>query len=253
MRTPSLRHILCVPFFALLAACAADASTSAGDEEAQADPLVMKPGGGFVGGGPAIACYRSCSFWGTECAAGEICSQGECRTRPMHHYCDTPTTSRNDAGDRVDCSSYGCDPATGLCRRSCDASDQCSPGSVCDTGEHRCDVVFSWYGNVYYGQGGSDFNLPRATPLREVWDRCANNCTSDSQCRSHEMCYFGSCEVLAPHCSQDGNAEVGWDRVPRSCGEYKCGMVRGACFTDCRTTDDCQPGFVCDGNACIRP
>lgn len=255
---PSIRSLFVLPLLTLLAACAAetsdpsrDPSSDAPDEASQGDALI-KPGGIPGGGGTAVACYATCtSFWGTECAAGEVCSQGQCRTRPMHAFCDTPTTSRNDAGDRVDCGGYRCNASTGLCRRSCASGADCGSGYTCDIGAGLCTVGFTnYYGVTEYWPVSSDTPVDRVAPIREAVDRCPNTCTSDGQCRSHEMCYHGSCEVFAPHCF-NAEAAIGWDRVARPCGGYKCSDVRGQCLEECRGPDDCAWGHGCLGGACV--
>lgn len=57
-------------------------------------------------------------------------------------YCESgnPTISRNTAGASADCglAGYNCEPVSGLCRTSCQTSDMCSGGFVCDTGAQQC-------------------------------------------------------------------------------------------------------------------
>ena len=54
--------------------------------------------------------------------------------------CASPTLSRNSAGAQEDCaaSGYACAAVSGLCHRSCNTTDMCAPGFVCDTGVHTC-------------------------------------------------------------------------------------------------------------------
>ena len=54
--------------------------------------------------------------------------------------CASPTLSRNSAGAQEDCSAsgYACAAVSGLCHRSCNTTDMCAPGFVCDTGAHTC-------------------------------------------------------------------------------------------------------------------
>lgn len=55
-------------------------------------------------------------------------------------YCENPSTSRNTAGASADCSlaGYNCEPVSGQCRTTCQTSDMCSGGFVCDTGARQC-------------------------------------------------------------------------------------------------------------------
>jgi|GEM_PF-2753833 len=57
-------------------------------------------------------------------------------------YCADGQTSRNTAGAQSDCtrSGYQCEPVSGLCRTSCQTTDMCAAGSVCDTGIQQCVV-----------------------------------------------------------------------------------------------------------------
>ena len=57
-------------------------------------------------------------------------------------YCADGQTSRNTAGAESDCtrSGYQCEPVSGLCRTSCQTTDMCAAGSVCDTGIQQCVV-----------------------------------------------------------------------------------------------------------------
>jgi hypothetical protein len=58
----------------------------------------------------------------------------------VHAYCESETMSRTSAGASEDCSNngYRCAPVEGTCRRSCNSSDECAGGNVCDTGAHVC-------------------------------------------------------------------------------------------------------------------
>lgn len=56
--------------------------------------------------------------------------------------CAGDTLSTNTAGASEDCaaSGYTCAPVSGLCRRSCQTSEMCAPGFLCDTSAERCVV-----------------------------------------------------------------------------------------------------------------
>lgn len=61
----------------------------------------------------------------------------------VHAYCPDPTSlriSRNTAGTESNCalSGYLCEPVSGLCRTSCQTSDMCAAGFVCDTSVQQC-------------------------------------------------------------------------------------------------------------------
>lgn len=59
----------------------------------------------------------------------------------VHAYCPSPTISRNTAGAETNCDlsgGFACEPASGLCHTSCETSEMCAGGFVCDTGTKRC-------------------------------------------------------------------------------------------------------------------
>jgi len=58
----------------------------------------------------------------------------------VHAYCENPDTSRNTAGASTDCnrSGYVCDAVSGLCKTSCQTTDMCAVGWVCDTPVQQC-------------------------------------------------------------------------------------------------------------------
>ena len=60
----------------------------------------------------------------------------------VHAYCADGQTSRNTAGVESDCnrSGYQCEPVSGLCRTTCQTTDMCAAGWVCDTGIEQCIV-----------------------------------------------------------------------------------------------------------------
>jgi hypothetical protein len=57
-------------------------------------------------------------------------------------YCPDRETSRNTAGAETDCtrSGYVCEEVSGLCHSSCQTTDMCAVGWVCDTSIEQCIV-----------------------------------------------------------------------------------------------------------------
>lgn len=60
----------------------------------------------------------------------------------VHAYCPDRLTSRNTAGAETDCShsGYVCESVSGLCRTSCQTTDMCAGGWVCETSAQQCVV-----------------------------------------------------------------------------------------------------------------
>ncbi len=53
--------------------------------------------------------------------------------------CTDPSTSSSKRGSR-DCGPFACDQATGSCISSCNSTNDCKPGAICDTSNGRCVV-----------------------------------------------------------------------------------------------------------------
>lgn len=55
-------------------------------------------------------------------------------------YCENPATSRNTSGASNNCAAagYNCESVSGLCRTTCQTSDMCTGGFVCDTSIQQC-------------------------------------------------------------------------------------------------------------------
>ena len=61
----------------------------------------------------------------------------------VHAYCANRETSRNTAGAETDCtrSGYVCEDVSGLCHSSCQTTDMCAVGWVCETDTQQCIVA----------------------------------------------------------------------------------------------------------------
>ena len=60
--------------------------------------------------------------------------------RLVQAYRPAPSVSRSTAGAKNNCGSAGsgCETVSGLCRTSCQTSEMCSDGFLCDTGAQQC-------------------------------------------------------------------------------------------------------------------
>ena len=87
-------------------------------------------------------------------------------------------------------------------------------------------------------------------PFRCAPTGCLKTCTGDDQCVDKARCVAGSC-VPSPsgaRCTDDGLSSVQPDDTVKSCAPYRCD-TNGACTPKCATSNDCVPGFVCDGGS----
>ncbi len=83
---------------------------------------------------------------------------------------------------------------------------------------------------------------------------CRVGCSASSECSAGTMCDKGHCVIPVPHCSEDGLTSVSPMGVDK-CSPYSCNRASGTCQRDCRTTEDCASGFVCDitPRLCVHP
>ena len=58
----------------------------------------------------------------------------------VHAYCEDSAISKNTAGAETDCnrSGYVCEAVSGMCKTTCQTTDMCAPGWVCDTEVQHC-------------------------------------------------------------------------------------------------------------------
>jgi hypothetical protein len=61
------------------------------------------------------------------------------QSQPDHPRCTADNVSSSKLGDR-DCGEFACDKATGTCIASCNSSNDCRGGAVCDMSIGRCVV-----------------------------------------------------------------------------------------------------------------
>lgn len=61
------------------------------------------------------------------------------QSQPDHPRCTADNVSSSKLGDR-DCGEFACDKATGTCIASCNSSNDCRGGAVCDMSVGRCVV-----------------------------------------------------------------------------------------------------------------
>src|SRR5262249_33761418 len=78
---------------------------------------------------------------------------------------------------------------------------------------------------------------------------CRTSCTSTADCASGFTCHGSACEAPKAACSEDGRSLVDSEGRSASCTPLRC--RDGACLLTCTSTDDCAPGTICNGSACI--
>jgi hypothetical protein len=78
---------------------------------------------------------------------------------------------------------------------------------------------------------------------------CTTSCTTEAECAPGFLCEAGVCTSPKAQCSTDALSILDGQGRSASCRPYLC--RDGACLTACKTSDDCAPGTMCDGNECV--
>jgi hypothetical protein len=87
----------------------------------------------------AKGCFTSCTN-DAECADGYQCRAPSCVAKAASCAADL-LSSVPSGGQAISCAPYRCDQTSGDCRRDCQTSDDCAPGSTCDTASKLCARV----------------------------------------------------------------------------------------------------------------
>jgi len=74
---------------------------------------------------------------------------------------------------------------------------------------------------------------------------CKKACANDDDCSTGRECSAGKCVPRTSKCSSNRVDVIAADGVTRTpCAPYLCS--EGVCQTECKSSSDCQGGFVCD-------
>lgn len=83
----------------------------------------------------AVSCENNSS-----CASGYSCEYGKCvPEKPISYFCSAQQTVSSSRGESWDCSPMICQ--AGRCKEKCVTTNDCVPGSVCDTSNGSCVFV----------------------------------------------------------------------------------------------------------------
>jgi hypothetical protein len=219
--------------------------------------------------------------------AGTACAPGRCESARELAASTCDGAGRCQPGTARDCAPGVCMGAT--CASTCSQQDQCQNGFFCDgnrcaarrgTGSacseaFQCASGFCVDGvccgsqctgfcfacNVAGAEGtctavpaGRD---PRSQCAAEPVAGCgrAGGCNGAGACLLHpptSTCVPSSCsgatETVARTCDGLGVCRPGG--ATRDCAPYFC--AGAACATSCASSADCQPGYSCSGQSCVR-
>lgn len=189
--------------------------------------------------------YKGCVgkqlYWLNSCNKAEQlikscpggCSNGACSQVPTN--CNNNGLCDNSQGETCancpkDCS---CGPgqicdATGCKSGQCSSNKQCKAGQLCVASICR----------LFKCKQDTDCQAP----YKCVGGSCSG-CAFDKDCADDEQCVSGVCQYSPPitKCQNDSDCGSG-----QRCSQ---GICTGVCF--CKSDTDCNPGYICDGCACI--
>lgn len=78
---------------------------------------------------------------------------------------------------------------------------------------------------------------------------CRLACTSDADCAPSYRCSTFVCKPKGDACDEAKAVAILATGERRACAPYRC--EAGACLGRCATTDDCSPGYACEGAICV--
>jgi hypothetical protein len=158
------------------------------------------------------------------CASG-FCVDGVCcesKCEGQCEACDVPgqggkcvAVKGKAHGTRTACT---VDTANACNSKACDGTNTAAcVGSIGPCGDYGCDAV-------------------------EL--TCKKSCLVDADCADGRECAGGKCQPRTSKCSTDRAEVVAADLTKTPCAPYAC--RDGVCATECRTSNDCLGGFICD-------
>ncbi len=124
----------------------------------------------------------------------------------------------------VECRAASCKDGSAIAPASCAGTGACPAEVKTSCGAYACDAA------------GKE---------------CRLACSVDGDCAATYRCVIGVCKPGGDACDAEQTTAVLADGTKRACAPYRC--QGGACLGACATSDDCAPGFNCDGTACVAP
>ncbi len=196
-----------------------------------------------------VACDRARQCGSGFCVDGVCCDQacdGQCEACDVTGKAGAclPVTDAPH-GKRAAC------PSTGTCGvQKCDGSLRGACGGyvgaevscrekICADGVERSAAVCDGKGScpVSVEHSCDGFTCDGAA--------CRTSCGSALDCSSGYTCRDAKCITVTELCGEGGATVVRRDGTSSDCAPYACRA--GACLADCTATNDCAPGFLCNG------
>ncbi|MGZ3416829.1 MAG: hypothetical protein ACXVEE_03130 [Polyangiales bacterium] len=81
---------------------------------------------------------------------------------------------------------------------------------------------------------------------------CKSSCATNADCATGHECKDAACVPSTSKCSADLSQLISTDGTKADCAPYIC--RDGSCLPSCKSSSDCQGGFICDGTQqCVAP
>lgn len=131
-----------------------------------------------------------CGYPGKATTCGAALCTGDVSTAAP--TCDS--TGACAAGASAPCTPYGCDDATGVCRKSCASDSECSQGGKCDTTSGKCAIA------TVSCKDTTTVRLPNGqtescAPYTCKAGKCTQQCVTGDDCAPGYVCQATACVV----------------------------------------------------------
>jgi hypothetical protein len=189
-----------------------------------------------------FCCDAACNG---QCEACDVSgSEGTCSAVSGKPH-NTRSACDDGAGDV--CRALACDG--GVDRTKCVAyangpTTTCAAASCVDGVETKASTC---------GAGACNAGSKRpCTPYACDATACKNGCATEADCAKGYLCGSdGKCTPAAAKCSDDNASSIPPDGTqPIACSPFLCDRTNGQCRGNCTSTDQCAPGYNCDGATC---
>jgi hypothetical protein len=173
---------------------------------------------------------------GVACTRDEACATGNCVDGTCcESKCDGQCQACDVPGQAGKCVAVAGKPHGA--RAACAADTNACGSKICD-GSNTASCA----GTPACGNYGCD----KTTLV------CKSSCASSADCAAGYECKDGACVPQTSKCSNDLSQVLSTDGTKVDCAPYLC--RDGGCPSTCKSSSDCQGGFVCDASQkCVAP
>jgi Cys-rich repeat protein len=183
-------------------------------------------------GGECVEASPECEADG-DCAAGEVCEAGACEEAPEDRCA---SDAECGLGERCNLLSGDCEAIQ--MNGSCDTSNDCVGGQVCNRNTMLCETPGERCLGPQDCGAGEVCNTSTG-----ACEPAPEGCTSDAQCATGEVCNTttGVCEGVQSECASNADCAFG-----EECRSGQCRVTSGGGGGECIFSFECPVGQYCD-------